>query len=490
MVPRISRPGHSFAGAWRYYAHDKRTAEQQAQGQSVRTRERVALIHTENLSGIEDDRAAVGLMIDTARLSKRCEKPVYAFSLAWHPDEEAPDQLHMIEAGRSALKALGMQAHQALMVAHTDTAHPHIHVIVNRVHPDTGKAVNLYKDQEKLSAWALAYERTQGKIHCPARTFNVLARQAAKEQDGRPAPRRYVDNTLAECWSHSDSGKSFKAALEAKGWELAKGDRKENVLMAVTPSGRAFSILRELNKGLPKGQSIKAADFDCQTQDLKRDALRTVREVQHDMEHHAKKRSMDKTRQTQRAKPRHIEQGQTQGKRQDEGKAWALEMRIRQEYRALEERQAQAQQRQQQAADARIEKARQDAMKAQQIEQQRRALREAQERLKKGGLLYRVSRQAKDDLEVQDQIPERLKQSMEQVNGWVERERRSVAQDSEALAYRQQAERAELNRKIEDARKLGEWHENERPHTLSREANERHEHEQGLGRGQGGGRSR
>lgn len=297
MVPRVSRPGHSFAGAWRYYAHDKRTAEQQAQGQSVSTRERVAFIHTENLSGIEDDRAAVGLMIDTARQSKRCEKPVYAFSLAWHPDEEAPDQLHMIEAGRDALKALGMQAHQALMVAHTDTAHPHIHVIVNRVHPDTGKAVNLYKDQEKLSAWALAYERTQGKIHCPARTFNVLARQAAKEQDGRPAPRRYVDNTLAECWSRSDSGKSFKAALEAKGWGLAKGDRKENVLMAVTPNGRTFSILRELNKGLPKGQSIKAADFDRKTQDLKRDALRTVREVQHDMERRAKKRSNEQVKQ-------------------------------------------------------------------------------------------------------------------------------------------------------------------------------------------------
>ena len=134
MVPRVSRSGHSFTGAWRYYAHDKRTEEQREAGQAVRSRERVAFIHTENLSGIEDDRAAVGLMIDTAKQSRRCEKPVYAFSLAWHPDEEAPDKAHMIEAGREALKALGMQEHQALMIAHTDTAHPHVHVIVNRVH--------------------------------------------------------------------------------------------------------------------------------------------------------------------------------------------------------------------------------------------------------------------------------------------------------------------------------------------------------------------
>lgn len=303
MVPRVSRPGHSFTGAWRYYAHDKRTEEQREAGQAVRSRERVAFIHTENLSGIADDRAAVGLMIDTARQSRRCEKPVYAFSLAWHPEEEAPDKARMIEAGREALKALGMQEHQSLMVAHNDTAHLHVHVIVNRVHPDTGKAINLYKDQHKLSSWALDYERTHGKVYCQARVFNALARHVAKEQDGRPAPRRYVDNTLAECWMRSESGKSFKAALEAKGWGLARGDRKEAVLMAVAPSGRAFSVLRELNKGLPKDQSIKATDFDRQTADLKREDLRPVKEVQQEMQRRAKSRSGEKSRQPSPLRP-------------------------------------------------------------------------------------------------------------------------------------------------------------------------------------------
>ena len=198
MVPRTSRAGRGFKGAWEYYAHDKRTPEQKEQGQAVRTRERVGFVQTENLGGIEDDRAAIGLMIDTARQSYRCEKPVYAFSLSWHP-EETPSPQQMIFAGREALKVLGMQEHQAVMISHTDTAHPHLHVIVNRVHPETGKAINLYKDQEKLQAWALEYERQQGKVYCQAREFNALARQVAKEQDARPAQRRYVDNTIAEC---------------------------------------------------------------------------------------------------------------------------------------------------------------------------------------------------------------------------------------------------------------------------------------------------
>jgi len=488
MVPRTSRPGRSFTGAWNYYAHDKRTPEQKAQGQAVRTRERVGFVQTENLGGIEDDRAAIGLMIDTARQSRRCEKPVYAFSLGWHP-EETPSQEAMIEAGREALAVLKMQDHQAVMIAHTDTAHPHLHVIVNRVHPEAGKAINLYKDQEKLSAWALEYERMHGKVYCQARAFNALARQAAKEQDDRPAPRRYVDNTLAECWTRSDSGRSFKTALEAKGWGLARGDRKEAVLMAVTPSGRAFAVLRELNKGLPKGQTIKAKDFDRQTADLKREDLRPVKAVQEEMERRARSRSGEKARQP--ARPRRAEpnkaQRQGQARTPDEGKAWALEMRIRAERRALDERQAQARERQQDAANARLEKARQEAMQAQQVRQQQQALREAQERLKKGGLLYRVSGQAKQDRETQAEIPERLKESMDRVNGWVERERRNMAEDFKAQAGRQEAERAELEKKIEQAQKIGTWREDspERAAQQRPEPGEQQEHGRGgrtLGR--------
>ena len=279
MVPRISRAGRSFIGAWAYYGHDKRDAAQVARGEGLHTAERVEWCHVENLARVTDARAAFGLMIDTARLSRRCEKPVYAFSLAWHPEQE-PSQAHMIEAGRAALQALGMADYQAVFVAHNDTAHRHVHVIVNRVHPATGKAINLYQDQKKLQAWALRYEREQGKLYCRAREFNALARLMAQKRPDLPAPGRYVEHAIAECWRRSDGGRSFQSALEAKGWRLAKGDRKEAVLMAVAPNGKALAVLRELNQGLPQGQKITNAAFDQRTADLKRDALPHVAQVQ------------------------------------------------------------------------------------------------------------------------------------------------------------------------------------------------------------------
>ena len=279
MVPRTTKPGRSFIGAWAYYGHDKRDAAQIERGEGKYTAARVDWCHVENLARVTDTRAAIGLMIDTARQSKRCEKPVYAFSLAWHPEQQ-PERAEMIEAGRAALRAVGMEDYQAVFVAHNDTAHVHVHVIVNRVHPETGKAINLYRDQEKLQAWARGYEREQGKVYCRAREFNALARLMAEKRPDRPLPGRYVDHAVAECWRRSDGGKGFQSALEAKGWKLAKGDRKDDVLMVVAPNGRAFAVLRELNKGLPQGQRMTNAGFDQRTADLKREDLPSVAQVQ------------------------------------------------------------------------------------------------------------------------------------------------------------------------------------------------------------------
>ena len=59
-------------------------------------------------------------------------------------------------------RALGMERHQALIVSHRD-GQPHVHVIANRVDPESGKAAGLSRSKLKLSKWAERYEREQGK---------------------------------------------------------------------------------------------------------------------------------------------------------------------------------------------------------------------------------------------------------------------------------------------------------------------------------------
>jgi hypothetical protein len=105
-----------------------------------------------------------------------------------------------------ALKALGLQEHQALLVSHNDEPHPHVHLLVNTVNPLTGKTAGLQYSKETLSRWAEAYEREHGMIRCEQRVKNNARRQdlaqertASRQQQifqavaGKPIekPKRY-----------------------------------------------------------------------------------------------------------------------------------------------------------------------------------------------------------------------------------------------------------------------------------------------------------
>lgn len=173
MVPKVAGKGSSFKGAALYYLHDK----------GALTAERVAFSHTENLP-TRDAEKAVKCMAWTAMhqseikaraggsaKGRKLANPVYTYSLSWAPDE-SPTPEEMIEAARASVKALGLEGHEMLFVSHNDEPHPHIHVIVNRVHPETGIAAPLSNDHLKLSAWAEAYETAQGKIRCEQRVEN------------------------------------------------------------------------------------------------------------------------------------------------------------------------------------------------------------------------------------------------------------------------------------------------------------------------------
>jgi hypothetical protein len=115
-------------------------------------------------------------------------KPVLHYSLSWAIGEN-PTPEHMRETALSSLKVLGLSGHQALMAAHSDKDHLHVHIVVNTINPETGLTAPLKYTKERLSRWAEAYEREHG-IHCQERIRNNAEReQAAKARDGVDAGR-------------------------------------------------------------------------------------------------------------------------------------------------------------------------------------------------------------------------------------------------------------------------------------------------------------
>ena len=101
------------------------------------------------------------------------------YSLNWAKDEK-PDRHEMLRA-EGSLKALGMERHQALIVSHRD-GQPHVHVIANRVEPESGKAAGLNRSKLKLSKWAERYEREiESKAGGVYRSWMEGAEERARE---------------------------------------------------------------------------------------------------------------------------------------------------------------------------------------------------------------------------------------------------------------------------------------------------------------------
>ena len=82
----------------------------------------------------------------------------------------------MGRAVTESLEVMGLADRRVVMVAHRDTAQPYVHVVVNRVSVEDGRAAKLGNSYLKLSRWAEGYEREQGHIRCPQRVENNAER--------------------------------------------------------------------------------------------------------------------------------------------------------------------------------------------------------------------------------------------------------------------------------------------------------------------------
>ena len=232
MIVRIQANGGSFRGAGQYYLHDKQsqtaTSAERAdasldKGVKPQTDERVWFTDTRNclerdparaldeMWRTAEDQAYLKMQAGVQRGGRVCEEPVKTLSLSWHKDD-GPEPQHMVEAADAFLRHMGWDAHQAVLVGHNDTEHRHIHVILNRVNPDTGRTLDDYREQKRAQEWALQYERSQDQVRCEPREINAARQQekgAERERAGaqqhtqeeRPAP--YVGRAANDHLPHN-----------------------------------------------------------------------------------------------------------------------------------------------------------------------------------------------------------------------------------------------------------------------------------------------
>jgi hypothetical protein len=157
----MTSSGRRFLGLARYLLH----------GRSGEETERVAWTTGRNL-GTDDPKLAAALMQVTADQNVRVEAPVYHLTISFDPSDTVTRERMEAVADR-VLADLGLSEHQALLVAHQDRAHPHVHLMVNRVHPETGLAWERWQDRPRIERSLRELEQALGLRAVAGRLYQL-----------------------------------------------------------------------------------------------------------------------------------------------------------------------------------------------------------------------------------------------------------------------------------------------------------------------------
>lgn len=170
-----------------------------ATGRSGDEPERVAWSTSRNLP-TDDPELAGKIMRATAARNVRVRDPVYHLALSFDPGD-AVDRAAMEHVADRVIAALGLREHQILIVAHRDRDHPHMHLLINRVHPETGIVWNRWQDRAKVQQVLREEEQALGLRVVPGRLTPREQLPLTLAIDGppqSPPPERHSSTPLAE----------------------------------------------------------------------------------------------------------------------------------------------------------------------------------------------------------------------------------------------------------------------------------------------------
>lgn len=215
----VSSKGQSFRALATYLAAG-RTGEE---------RDRVEWSSARNLPTADPELAGV-FMRATAAQNVRVERPVYHLVLSFDPNDPV-DRAAMERVTDRVLARLGLSEHEAVIVAHRDRAHPHVHVLVNRVHPETGRVWDLPFDYRAIQEVLRQEERALGVREVPGTLYQLAEQEppelvVASGGERRLAERQGIEplverlQPLRDVLREAGSWRELEARLAVEGLRL------------------------------------------------------------------------------------------------------------------------------------------------------------------------------------------------------------------------------------------------------------------------------
>jgi hypothetical protein len=250
--------GTSCAGARRLAVHLTRTD----------TNERAEVKEVRGVAA-EDLRGAL-LEMEAVAAGTRSTKPFYHGSINTRADERLTDEQRTQAIDRLEEK-LGLSGQPRVVVVHEKEGREHCHIVWSRIDLDRMAAISDSHNYRKHEEVARALEREFG---------HERVQGAHVEREGKPRPERtpshaemlqadrtgmspqQVKTQVTELWQRTDSGQAFAVALWDAGYVLARGDRRDYVV--IDPMGGTHSLARRVEGMKAKDIRERMADMESQ----------------------------------------------------------------------------------------------------------------------------------------------------------------------------------------------------------------------------------
>lgn len=247
MIGEI-RSGSSFQGLTHYLLH----------GSAATHRKTPAWVELRNLSTHSPEHASKE-MAAVAAENSRVQRPVYHLILSPAPEDQLTREQWTRLADR-VLEGLGLDEHQAVVALHNDTGTPHLHLAINRVHPQTSRAWATWRSKTRLEGilrtverdWSL--RRVEGRLAsdrpAPARSSD-LPPPTRRQDLHRPGTSKLSEwrRTLHPHFEKATSWTDLAARLDANGVRVTARGRglvvgDDEQVVKVSSIDRAFSRAR------------------------------------------------------------------------------------------------------------------------------------------------------------------------------------------------------------------------------------------------------
>jgi RepB DNA-primase from phage plasmid/Relaxase/Mobilisation nuclease domain/Large polyvalent protein-associated domain 7 len=211
----------------------------------------------------EDHAGHKAEMLALSQESVRSKDTINHYVLSWREGEQ-PNPAQVEQAVTIFMDELGLRDHQAIYGLHVDTQNVHLHIAINRVHPDTGKVVEINKgfDLEAAHRGIARIEHAQGWQREKNGRYQVLETGAlgrASEDENRqrqPAQRkRDMENRTGE-------KSAERIAIEEAGSILKGAASWEELHRQLAEKGMRYERVGSGAKVFVGDVPVKASDVD------------------------------------------------------------------------------------------------------------------------------------------------------------------------------------------------------------------------------------